>query len=93
MHLPSVHRYRLAPENKFPAAFDDCVTATRYLLRNAKDFGVDPSRIAVAGKTGQWLLTVDPSSQTHFQSLTRGRSSVSIHDACQFVNMWIYHLA
>ena len=52
------HRYRLAPGDKFPALFDDCITATRYLLRNAKDFGVDASRIAVAGKmTGQWLLT------------------------------------
>ena len=57
---PSAHRYRLAPENTFPASFDDCVMATRYLLRHAKDFGVDANRIAVAGKmTGQWPLTVD----------------------------------
>ena len=54
-HLLAVCRYRLAPENKFPAAFDDCETATRYLLRNAKDFGVDPSRVALAGRmTTQW---------------------------------------
>jgi epsilon-lactone hydrolase len=37
--------YRLAPEHKFPAAMDDCVTAYRYLL----DSGIAPSRIVVAG--------------------------------------------
>jgi acetyl esterase/lipase len=41
--------YRLAPENIFPAAFDDCVTATMFLLKNADTYGVDPHRVAVAG--------------------------------------------
>jgi len=37
--------YRLAPENPFPAAVDDAVTAYRWLLAQ----GVKPARIAVAG--------------------------------------------
>jgi hypothetical protein len=41
--------YRLAPEHVFPAAFEDCVTATKFFISNANLFNVDPERIAIGG--------------------------------------------
>ena len=41
--------YRLAPENRFPAAHNDAMAAYDWLLRRAKDFSIDPDRVAVAG--------------------------------------------
>ncbi len=41
--------YRLAPEHPFPAAVHDAHTATWYVAAHARDMGLDPSRLAVAG--------------------------------------------
>ncbi|MBP2324892.1 acetyl esterase/lipase [Kibdelosporangium banguiense] len=43
--------YRLAPEDPFPAAIDDCATAWDFFQRSAEDLGVDPARIAIGGQS------------------------------------------
>jgi acetyl esterase len=41
--------YRLAPEHRFPAAFDDAVAAFRFAVTHATELGADPTRVAVGG--------------------------------------------
>ena len=41
--------YRLAPENPYPAALEDCLDAYAWLARTAPELGIDPGRIAIGG--------------------------------------------
>jgi acetyl esterase len=41
--------YRLAPESPFPAAVEDCISATKYVFKESRSLKIDPSRIAVGG--------------------------------------------
>jgi alpha-L-fucosidase 2 len=43
--------YRLAPEHRFPACADDVVTAIRWVKDHAKEYKVDPTRIAIIGES------------------------------------------
>jgi acetyl esterase len=43
--------YRLAPENPYPAGFDDCYAVTQWALANTARFGVPVENVAVAGES------------------------------------------
>ena len=41
--------YRLAPEARFPGAFDDVVAALKWVAANGPSVGIDPRRLAIGG--------------------------------------------
>jgi acetyl esterase len=41
--------YRLAPEARFPGAFDDVVAGLKWVAANGPSVGIDPARLAIGG--------------------------------------------
>lgn len=56
--------YRLAPEARFPAAVDDAISATRWVIAEAASFGGDPHAVAVAGDSAGGNLSAVVAQQT-----------------------------
>ncbi|MGJ5203810.1 alpha/beta hydrolase [Bradyrhizobium sp. HKCCYLR20261] len=48
--------YRLAPEHRFPTAFEDCVDALGWIGREGPALGLDPRRVAIGGDSAGGTL-------------------------------------
>jgi acetyl esterase len=56
--------YALAPENKFPAAVNDCLAAFKWIRAHAKELNADPRCIAVGGDSSGGNLAAVLCQQT-----------------------------
>jgi len=61
--------YRLAPEHTFPAPREDVNTAIAWLKRHASRFGIDPTRIALMGRSAGGQLALSAAYDAHDPSI------------------------
>jgi len=55
--------YRLAPEHRFPAAFDDAFDALQWLYRQGRTLGLDTTRLGVGGDSAGGTLAATTALQ------------------------------
>lgn len=71
--------YPMGPEKKFPAAHTEAVDAYKYVLKNAKDWGGDPGKIAIAGESAGGNLAINTAIAARDQQLPAPRSVISVY--------------
>ncbi|MGV2984207.1 alpha/beta hydrolase [Microbacterium sp. AGC85] len=59
--------YRLAPEHPYPAAVDDVLMAFEWLVENAAQYGVDPSKLLLGGTSAGGGIAAAVSLRTRDQ--------------------------
>ena len=76
--------YRLAPENRHPAALDDCWAVVEWLVRSAGEVGADPGRIAVGGDSAGGNLAAAVALRARERGGPRLRAQLLIYPVLDF---------
>jgi acetyl esterase len=74
--------YRLAPEDKFPAAIDDAVAATEWIAENAASLGIDREKLAVGGDSAGGNLSAVVALNARDKGAPKLRFQLLIYPAC-----------
>ena len=79
--------YRLAPEAKFPAAWDDALAAYKYVSMNAAKMQGDPQEIALAGESAGGNLAVATAVAALAAGLPAPKAIISVYPVAQTGSM------
>jgi acetyl esterase len=79
--------YRLAPEAKFPAAWDDALAAYKWVLANAASLGGMPGKVGLAGESAGGNLAVSTAVAAVAAGITPPRAVIAIYPVAQTGNM------
>lgn len=71
--------YRMAPENKFPAAHDDAVAAYKWVLKSAPEWGGDAKRVALVGESAGGNLAINVAIAARDQGLQKPLHQVLVY--------------
>ncbi len=75
--------YHLAPENKFPVAFEDALTAYKWVANNAGKWRGDPRRLALAGEDAGGTLALSTAIASATAGVTRPKAVIAISPITQ----------
>jgi acetyl esterase len=73
--------YRLAPEFIFPAAFDDALAATKWVVANAEMLRIDPAQVSVGGDSAGGNLAAAVALTLRDEGKIKLKSQVLIYPA------------
>lgn len=75
--------YRLAPENKFPTAWDDALATYKWAATNVGRWRGDPRRLALAGESAGGNLAIATAISTVAAGVTRPKAVIAIYPVTQ----------
>jgi len=76
--------YRRSPEHRFPAAADDCIAVTRWVVKNAAQIDGDAQRVAVGGDSAGGNLAAVVSQQLRDQDRINLAAQLLIYPVTRF---------
>jgi acetyl esterase len=82
--------YRLAPEHQFPAAVEDAIAVTRWVLEHGPSIGIDPKAVAVGGDSAGGNLSA-VISQTLLHEPRRPSFQLLVYPATDFTRVMPSH--